>query len=176
MIFDLSRYLEPGCVISIDLFPDIGSRELHTMISQRCTSLSWRNADTFFVGMLHDRVARAVLRAAGVGPGAPVEKLPQTRLTVLLKGFRLKVLGVGDAAQAQVTRGGASVAEFDPDSMASRHVDGLFAAGEVLDIDGRSSGFNLHWAWASGIMAGEAAARLAMVRAAEYDVPSRGPE
>ncbi len=46
-------------------------------------------------------------------------------------------------------------------------VDGLFAAGEVLDIDGRSGGFNLHWAWASGIVAGEAAAHLAMERAAE---------
>ena len=81
---------------------------------------------------------------------------------------------MGDANQAQVTRGGASVVEFDPDTMASRHVDGLFAAGEVLDVDGRSGGFNLHWAWASGIVAGEAAARLAMARAAEDDVGSRG--
>ncbi len=68
---------------------------------------------------------------------------------------------MGDARQAQVTRGGASVAEFDPTTMASRRVAGLFAAGEVLDIDGRSGGFNLHWAWASGIVAGEAAARAA---------------
>ena len=73
---------------------------------------------------------------------------------------------MGDAAQAQVTRGGAPVAEFDPETMASRRVEGLFAAGEVLDVDGRSGGFNLHWAWASGIVAGEAAARVAHVTGA----------
>ncbi len=144
------------------------------MMAQRCADLSWRTAETYFAGMLHDRVARAVLRAAGVGLDTPAEELPVGPLATLLKDFRLKVLGMGDPAQAQVTRGGASVAEFDPETMESRHVDGLFAAGEVLDVDGRSGGFNLHWAWASGIVAGEAAARVAMSRAAEGDVSSRG--
>ena len=80
MVFDLSRYLETGCVISIDLFPDVAPPELQTMISRRCEALPWRTAGTFFTGMLHDRVARAVLRAAGVGLETPIEKLPQTRL------------------------------------------------------------------------------------------------
>jgi len=68
------------------------------------------------------------------------------------------------------------VAEFDPDTMASRHNAGLFAAGEVLDIDGRSGGYNLHWAWASGIVAGEAAAHLAMARAAGAGINARWSE
>lgn len=174
MIFDLSRYLEAGCVISIDFFPDVTQPELESMISQRCDELAWRTAETFFAGMLHDRVARAVLRAAGVSGDTPVADVPQARLVALLKDFRLRVLGLADAGQAQVTRGGAAVAEFVPDTMASRRVDGLFAAGEVLDIDGRSGGFNLHWAWASGIVAGESAARAAMTRAAESDGSSRG--
>ncbi len=178
MVFDLSRCLETAQVISIDLFPDVDSHELQAMISQRCAAFSWRTAETFFVGMLHDRVGRAILRAAGVASDTPVDELPQARLAELLKDFRLKVLGVGDAKQAQVTRGGALVGEFDPDTLASRLVDGLFAAGEVLDIDGRSGGFNLHWAWASGIVAGQAAARSALARAAVRDVGpgSRGPE
>ncbi len=175
MIFDLSRYLQKGSVISIDYFPDIAADELESMISQRCVSLASRTAETFFVGMLHDRVARAVLRAAGVAPDTPAEKLPQARLVARLKDFRLTVLGMGDARQAQVTRGGASVSEFDPDTMASLRVAGLFAAGEVLDVDGRSGGFNLHWAWASGIVAGEAAARVAMERAAGNRGGTRGP-
>ncbi len=45
------------------------------MISQRCAALSWRTAETFFAGMLHDRVARAVLRAAGIGLDTPVEEI-----------------------------------------------------------------------------------------------------
>ena len=176
MIFDLSRHLETGCVISIDFFPDIALTELQTLISKRRASLPWRTAETFFAGMLHDRVARAVSRAAGIGLDTPVATLPEARLGALLKDFRLRVLGMGDPNQAQVTRGGASVAEFDPDTMASRRVDGLFAAGEVLDIDGRSGGFNLHWAWASGIVAGEAAARVAMMRATQSGISSRGSE
>ena len=51
--------------------------------------------------------------------------------------------------------------------MASLRVDGLFAAGEILDIDGRSGGLNLHWAWSSGIVAGQAAARYAVTQAAD---------
>lgn len=174
MVFDLSRYLEKGSVISIDLFPDVAAQELEAMLAQRCDALRWRTAETFFAGMLHEQVARAVLRAAGIDPDASVETLPQARLAALLKGFRLDVTGMGDAAQAQVTRGGASVVEFDPGTMASRLVDGLFAAGEVLDIDGRSGGFNLHWAWASGIVAGEGAARVAIARAAERAAGSKG--
>ncbi|NTW28921.1 MAG: aminoacetone oxidase family FAD-binding enzyme [Coriobacteriia bacterium] len=161
MIFDLSRYLEKGCVLSIDLFPDVASDEFQTLIAERCCVLPWRTAETFFDGMLHSPVARAVLRAARIDPRIPVVELPQARLAELLKDFRLAVIGTGDAKQAQVTRGGASVAQFDPATMESRLVSGLFAAGEVLDIDGSCGGFNLHWAWASGIAAGEGAARFA---------------
>jgi predicted Rossmann fold flavoprotein len=174
MIFDLSRYLEKKSVISIDFFPDIAETELQAMLAMRRDSLSWRSADTFFTGMLHDRVARAVLRAAQVSSSATVKELPLDVLAVLLKDFRLKITGRGDAAQAQVTRGGASVAEFDANTMESNLTPGLFAAGEVLDIDGRSGGFNLHWAWASGIVAGQAAARSAMALGAPDDL--RGVE
>ncbi|NTU70859.1 MAG: aminoacetone oxidase family FAD-binding enzyme [Coriobacteriia bacterium] len=164
MIFDLSRQLEPDCVLSIDLFPDFSQSQIAELIGKRCEHLAWRSAETFFAGMLHDRVARAVLRAAEVPASTPVAQLPQERLAALLKDFRLPVVGRGDATQSQVTRGGASVDEFDDESMESRLASGLFAAGEVLDVDGRSGGFNLHWAWASGVVAGEYAARRAEQR------------
>ncbi len=163
MVFDLSRFFEPGCVLSIDLVPDIAPDELRRMIGDRCAALSWRTAQTFFEGMLQDRVAQAVMRAAHVAPQKPAAELPCERLAALLKDFRLAVTGRGDAAQSQVTRGGASVTDFDPHTMQSRLVSGIFAAGEVLDVDGRCGGFNLHWAWASGILAGEDAARHAVV-------------
>ncbi|MBN2823466.1 MAG: aminoacetone oxidase family FAD-binding enzyme [Coriobacteriia bacterium] len=161
MIFDLSRHLERADVLSIDFFPGVAPDDFADVISRRCATLAWRTAETFFDGMLHTRVALAVLRAAGVDPKTPVTELPCERLATLLKDFRLDVHGVVDAKQAQVTRGGASVTEFDPDTLESRYVPGLFAAGEVLDIDGRCGGFNLHWAWASGIVAGQSAARFA---------------
>ncbi|MGB4593435.1 MAG: NAD(P)/FAD-dependent oxidoreductase [Coriobacteriia bacterium] len=174
MVFDLSRYLEKDCTLSIDFFPDMSAEDLQTALSDRCESLSWRSAGTLLVGMLHDRVARAVLRAADIEPSTPAGKVPDSRLAALLKDFRVSVLGMADARQAQVTRGGADVAQFDPGTLASRCVSGLFAAGEVLDVDGRSGGFNLHWAWASGIVAGESAARFAAEHAAEKRVTAPG--
>jgi predicted Rossmann fold flavoprotein len=161
MIFDLSRALERGRTLSIDFFPDIAPDAFATFMAERCSALSSRTAETFFDGMLQSRVAVAVLRAAGIDSKTPAAELPAEELASLLKGFRLAVTGRGDAAQAQVTRGGTSVAEFDPRTLESRLAPGVFAAGEVLDIDGRCGGFNLHWAWASGIVAGEGAARLA---------------
>ena len=61
---------------------------------------------------------------------------------------------------AQVTKGGAATDEFDPVTMESRLVRGLYAAGEVLDIDGDCGGYNLQWAWSSGTLAGKAIANI----------------
>ncbi len=169
MVFDLSRHLESECTLSIDLFPDFTAGELERVLEQRCSELSWRTGDSLFVGMLHDRVARAVLRAAGIAADTPLSAVSHQRLAASLKDFRLRVTGIGDAKQAQVTRGGASVDQFDPASLASLCEEGLFAAGEVLDVDGRSGGFNLHWAWASGIAAGEAACRWPATHAHTQD-------
>jgi len=166
MIFDLSRFLEPDCVLSVDFFPDIPADDFAHMMAERQTALSWRTAETLFNGMLHTRIGQAVLRAAGIDPKTPVAGLSCERLSALLKDFRIRVVGRGEASQSQVTRGGAALDGFDPSTMASRRVSGLFAAGEVLDIDGRCGGFNLHWAWASGIVAGESAVRCAAERAA----------
>ncbi|MDO9107969.1 MAG: aminoacetone oxidase family FAD-binding enzyme [Coriobacteriia bacterium] len=176
MVFDLSRFFEPGSVLSIDLFPDLQLRELEAMLVRRSEDLSWRAAETFFDGMLQSRMAEAVLRAALIEPPTPVAELSCEQLAGLLKRFELSVTGRGDAKQAQVTRGGLSVDEIDPHTMASRRVDGLFAAGEVLDIDGRCGGFNLHWAWASGILAGLNAAYFAEQRATARDTLSGGSE
>lgn len=173
MVFDLSRSLRPGSVISIDFFPDSTLPELTALIAERCAALDWRSARTLFAGMLNDRVAAAVLRAARVDVTAPVDRLPQARIAESLKGFRLEVLGMGDARQAQVTRGGAAVEGFDARTLESRQVAGLFAAGEVLDVDGRSGGYNLHWAWASGLVAGEGAARSAASAVASRDPGSK---
>ena len=60
--------------------------------------------------------------------------------------------------RAQVTAGGILTAEFDPNTMESRKVPGLYACGEVLDIDGDCGGYNLQWAWSSGRLAGRSAA------------------
>lgn len=76
----------------------------------------------------------------------------------VLKDYRLHVVGQGDAKAAQVTSGGGRNIEFDPETLESKLVSGFHATGEVLDVDGKCGGFNLHWAWASGQVAGAHAA------------------
>ena len=70
------------------------------------------------------------------------------------RGFTLPVRGTAGFDSAQVTAGGVSTAQFDPRTLQSRLVPGLYACGEVLDIDGDCGGYNLQWAWSSGMLAG----------------------
>ena len=77
------------------------------------------------------------------------------RLARTLSGWTLPVTGVQDFDQAQVTAGGASLGDFDARTLRSLRAPGLFAAGEILDVDGDCGGFNLQWAWSSALMAAE---------------------
>ena len=104
-----------------------------------------------FTGIFHRRLGEAVARRAKSG------ETPE--LARIIKNYCLSVLGPGDTQHAQVTRGGADVSEFDSETMESRRVPGLYAVGEALDIDGACGGYNLHWAFASGLRAGRSAAR-----------------
>lgn len=99
----------------------------------------------------------ALLRRADIPPHTKVNAVtrPQRRaLAAALKDFTLDISGPRPAAEAIVTRGGVSVKETDPRTMASKLVPGLYFAGEVLDVDGYTGGFNLQIAWATGRCAG----------------------
>ena len=90
---------------------------------------------------------------------APYDPDAAWGLARALKAFPLEVRGVGDARQCQVTRGGFAVEAFDPATMEARACPGLHVVGEALDVDAPCGGYNLHWAWASGLLAGAAAAK-----------------
>lgn len=109
-------------------------------------------------GILPERISFAVLKQAGVPMrgetaggivGDMIEKIVDTAYA-----YRIRVTGSRGLDYAQVTAGGADCSEFDPDSMESRIVPGLHAAGEVLNVDGDCGGFNLMFAFASGRIAG----------------------
>ena len=114
--------------------------------------------ENLLAGMLHNRLGRTLLRYAGYGLTEPIGALSFRDLKTIaeaVKGFSLPVVGVLGFDGAQVTAGGVRTAEFDPDTLQSRLVPGLYAAGEVLDIDGDCGGYNLQWAWSSGYLAGQ---------------------
>ncbi|MAB73262.1 MAG: aminoacetone oxidase family FAD-binding enzyme [Planctomycetaceae bacterium] len=112
-------------------------------------------------GRLPDRLLRMLLHAAGVEPADRVRGLTRDRRRDLLDAvFEHPLVVVGDRGYtfAEATAGGVPLAEVKLASMESRVVPGLHLAGELCDVDGRVGGFNFQWAWASGRVAGAAAA------------------
>ena len=80
------------------------------------------------------------------------------QLIRLLDGIKLNVTSAGPLAKAMVMRGGVSLKEVDPADLSSRLVDGLYFAGEILDLAGPCGGYNMQWAFSSGFLAGHSAA------------------
>ena len=149
LALDLSRYAQECDMLSLDLAPELERGALREMIAARA-DLGREGAEAL-TGIFHRRLNEALLRCAG---GADADALAGA-----IKDFRLTVLGPGDVQNAQVTRGGAAAEGFDPLTLESRLVPGLYCVGEALDVDGRCGGYNLHWAFASGLSAGRSAAQ-----------------
>ncbi len=145
VILNMSRFAKGGETLSLDLLPELSGDGLTERLRARTLPPEER-----LTGIFHRRVGEALRRAAGADT-------PEA-LARVIRDFRLSVLGPADAASAQVTRGGADPGEFDPQTLESRLCPGLYVVGEALDVDGRCGGYNLHWAFASGLAAGRSAA------------------
>jgi hypothetical protein len=115
---------------------------------------------SLFTGVFTAPIARLVCREAGFdAPTQPLLALREAdirRLAAAVCGLCLPVTGTRGFAHAQVTAGGVAAADFDPHTMESKLQRGLYAAGEVLDVDGDCGGYNLMFAFASGLLAGRA--------------------
>lgn len=128
---------------------------------ERQQRLAGRKMESFFTGLLHQKLGQQLLRMANVRPELPVAELSEKQLRSLASlsvRFKAECVEMNGFQQAQVVAGGVDTTEVDPRTMASRLVPGLYFAGEVLDIDGICGGYNLQWAWASGFVAGRHAA------------------
>lgn len=158
--FDLARTVAAGgegLTLSLDLLRDYSFGEVLDYLRSRQAAAPQLTAGEIFIGAVPNRLARMLAKYAGVRQDAPVTTLDARALKSLAgaaKRFDLPVRGTEGFGTAQVTAGGIRTSEFDPATMRSRLVPGLYACGEVLDIDGDCGGFNLQWAWSSGALAG----------------------
>lgn len=149
-IFQLSRFVSqtPGSLsFSLDLFPEYDNDTLEYMLTSRKGFLP---ENMILSGLLHNTVGREILRELGK------DVLDLKCLVRLLKNWTFKISGTRGWAQAQVTCGGVNLNDFSPLTLESKLVKGLYACGEVLDADGDCGGYNLQWAWSSGVVAGRA--------------------
>ncbi|MEE1372316.1 MAG: aminoacetone oxidase family FAD-binding enzyme [Parolsenella sp.] len=146
--FDLSRRAHLGDMVELDLAPDVGAWEVDTLVA------SHSGEATALDGILDPVIAAELIALAG-GPGA--DGLAW-RVAPLVKGLPFRVTGLADEAHAQVTRGGIDISALSADTLAIAGASGLFACGEAIDVDADCGGFNLAWAWSSGLRVGDAAA------------------
>lgn len=146
------------CEVSLRIWDD-GAAQIRI----RRERLPLRSMEDFLNGVVAKRVGMALVKAAGIEPlsreARSLTDEETARLGALVEDWTLPVVGVQGFDQAQVTAGGVLLDGFDFDTMESKRVRGLYAAGELLDVDGDCGGYNLQWAWSSGLIAARAIIR-----------------
>ena len=158
VIFEISRDAcqEKGdWTCRLDFLPDVSSDALTAeLLRRKETNLP---ASELLTGILHNRLGRVLSQSAGISQSRKVCELADFELeqaVLAVKKFEISLMEPMGMDSAQVTAGGILTKEFDNKTMESRLVPGLYACGEVLDIDGDCGGYNLQWAWSSGRLAG----------------------
>ncbi len=158
---DWERRKKGNMTARLDLLPAWSESELCARIEER-SRMAGRTLEDLLTGLLHKRVGQTVLRVSGVLPltrTADTLTADECRcIASTIKRWELPVTGTQGFGGAQVTAGGIDVTAFDADTLMSRTHSGLFAAGELLDVDGDCGGFNLQFAWSSAYVAATAMA------------------
>lgn len=142
-----------ACRIEIDLKPALSYEKLDKRISADFALLSGKNAANCLVKLLPSKMREPVLEMWGIDPELKTNQITREdrqRLTTLLKALPIEIKAKGDLAHAVVTSGGVEVKQLDPKTMRSKLIKGLAFAGEVLDVDAYTGGYNLQIAFATG--------------------------
>ena len=149
-----------GCRLVIDLKPALEDSKLDDRILRDMEMYKNRAMENALIDLLPRSMIPVVLRRLEIDPAMQANSLTKQKrraMVELLKGFSLEITGKRPVAEAIITSGGVKVSEIDPKTMESKKVPGLFFAGEVIDCDAYTGGFNLQIAWATAYAAGMSA-------------------
>lgn len=152
---------EEKCRLIIDLKPALDEEKLDERLLRDLELYKNRAMENAMVDLLPRSMIPVILRRASIDPAMQANALTKKdrrRLLSVLKGFDLTVTGRRPVAEAIITSGGVKVSEVDPKTMESKLVKNFYFAGEILDCDAYTGGFNLQIAWATAFSAGNAAA------------------
>ena len=148
-------------VVSLDLKPALDDAKLEARLLRDLHNRGREPMSSILRGMLPKQLVAHCLEEAGIDPAEQGNRLrsdQRKRLRVWLKDFRIEISGYGTFDEAIITSGGVSTREIDPTTMQSKFVKGLYFAGELLDIQADTGGYNLQAAFSTGWVAGNAAA------------------
>ena len=149
-----------GCSLVIDLKPALEDNKLDDRIQRDLELYKNRSMENALTDLLPRSMIPVVLRRLDIDPEMQANSLARQKrrgLVELLKAFSLEITGKRPVAEAIITSGGIKVGEIDPKTMESKKVKGLYFAGEVIDCDAYTGGFNLQIAWATAYAAGMSA-------------------
>ena len=167
---DLSRYYldartrDPDARIVASFLPDTTREQLDAQLQ----GLGNRKVATHLATLLPDRLAETLCHAAGLpdhSTGSSLRKDHRRALLDAVCEHPLPVTRSRGFTHAETTAGGVPLDEVNIKTMQSRRTPGAYLCGEILDVDGRIGGFNFQWAWATGHLAGTAAARAVLADA-----------
>lgn len=159
VILSASSFIEnpQGCIVHIDLKPALSAKQLDERILRDFS----KNMNRDLINGLNDLLPKAlipvIVRLSEIPPHQKINSVTaasRRRLTELIKNLEFSVTGFCPPEQAIITSGGVSVKEINPSTMESKLVGGLFFAGEVIDVDALTGGFNLQIAFSTGRLAG----------------------
>ena len=158
-VLSASCHLKGKCRLVLDLKPALDEGKLDARILRDLEMYQNRSMENALTDLLPRSMIPVVLRRLGVDPNMQANSLTkQSRraLVELLKAFSVEITGKRPVAEAIITSGGIKVSEIDPKTMASKRFPGLYFAGEIIDCDAYTGGFNLQIAWATAYAAGMA--------------------
>ncbi|MDR0880030.1 MAG: NAD(P)/FAD-dependent oxidoreductase [Clostridioides sp.] len=143
--------------LSIDLKPALGEDKLDSRIQKDFKKYNNKNFDNSLNDLLPRKLIPVVIDLSGIDPHKPVHQVSREerkKLVSIVKNLRLTIMGTKPIEEAIVTSGGIKVTEINSSTMESKLVKGLFFAGEIIDVDGYTGGFNLQIAFSTGYLAG----------------------
>lgn len=167
-VFQISRYaaraLNEGrkAEAQLDFLPELSPTDLEKLLLTRHRQFGYRPAEEFLHGVLNSKLAKILLKEAAIGRESWVKEITEKEIKNLvhcIKELKTIIVSTNTFDQAQVCSGGVDTREVDPVTMESKLIRGLYFSGEILDVDGICGGYNLQWAWSSGITAGSHAGR-----------------
>jgi len=148
--------------IEISLFPDLTAVEVADDLINRSVNVPDRPLQEGLIGLVNKRLILVLLALEGLDKSMPMKQIREGQWRSLAKRmteWTLPIKGARSWPNAQSSGGGILLSEVDPATMESRIAPGLYLVGELLDVYGDCGGYNLHWAWLTGRLAGLAAAR-----------------
>lgn len=150
-----------GVYVEIDLKPALSKEQLNKRILREFEASPKKAIKNLLKNFLPKRLIEVFMDMAKISPDKKVSQVPQPErqeIVSLLKGLRMDISGPLPIEKAMVTRGGVSLKDINPRTMESRIIKGLYFAGEMIDVDADTGGFNLQAAFSTGYLAGQSAA------------------